>query len=49
MALGVGLLEDFGGFGMLKCSQVGTKIEAKIYVNIEMRFSENRALTAVGA
>ena len=49
MAPGVGFLKDFGGFGRVKWSQVGTKIEPKIHVNIEMRFKENRALTAVGA
>ena len=38
MALGVGFLEDFGGFGKVKWSQIGTKIEPKIHVNIEMRF-----------
>ena len=38
MALGVGFLKDFGGFGRVKWSQVGTKIEPKIHVNIEMRF-----------
>ena len=38
MALGVGFLKDFGGFGRAKWSQVGTKIEPKIHVNIEMRF-----------
>ena len=38
MALGVGFLKDFGGFGRVKWSQVGTEIEPKIHVNIEMRF-----------
>ena len=38
MALGVGFLKDFGGFGKAKWSQVGTNIEPKIHVNIEMRF-----------
>ena len=38
MALGVGFLKDFGGFGKVKWSQVGTEIEPKIHVNIEMRF-----------
>ena len=29
MPLGVGFLEDFGGFGRVKWSQVGTKIEPR--------------------
>ena len=29
---------DFGGFEEVKWSQVGTKIEPKIHVNIEIRF-----------
>ena len=38
MPLGIDFWEDFGGFGEPKWSQVGTKIEPKIHVNIEMRF-----------
>ena len=38
MALGVGFLKDFGGFGRVKWSQVGTEIEPQIHVNIEKRF-----------
>ena len=48
MPLGIDFWEDFGGFWEPKWNQVGTNIEPKIHVNIEMRFSENRALTAVG-
>ena len=38
MPLGIDFWEDFGGFWEPKWSQVGTKIEPKIHVNIEMRF-----------
>ena len=49
MPLRIGFLKDFCGFGRVKWSPLGTSIEPKTHVNIEMRFKENRALTAVGA
>ena len=40
MALGVKFLKDFGGFGMAKWSQVGTRIASKIDPNFERRCFE---------
>ena len=40
MALGVGFLKDFGGFGKAKWSQVGIRIASQIDPNFEMRFFE---------
>ena len=49
MPLGIDFWDEFRGFWERKWNQVGTQIEPKIHVNIEMRFEDNRALTAVGA
>ena len=40
MALGVGFLKDFGGFGKAKWSQVGIRIASQIDRNFERRFFE---------